>query len=37
MFTPSVAISELMFRAVLIYAFVFILLRLLGKKHVGEM
>ena len=37
MFTPSVAISELVLRAVLIYVFVFILLRLLGKKHVGEM
>ena len=37
MFTPSVAISELIFRALLIYVFVFILLRLLGKKHVGEM
>ena len=37
MFTPSVAISELMFRALIIYVFVFILLRMLGKKHVGEM
>ena len=37
MFTPTVAVSELMLRAVLIYAFVFVLLRLLGKKHVGEM
>ena len=37
MFMPSVAVSELMLRAVLIYVFVFILLRLLGKKHVGEM
>ena len=36
MFMPSVAVSELMLRAVLIYD-VFILLRLLGKKHVGEM
>ena len=37
MFMPSVAVSELMLRVVLIYMFVFILLRLLGKKHVGEM
>ena len=37
MFTPTVAVSELMLRAILIYAFVFVLLRLLGKKHVGEM
>lgn len=33
----TVAPGELMLRAVLIYIFVFILLRLLGKKHVGEM
>jgi uncharacterized membrane protein YcaP (DUF421 family) len=37
MFTPSVAVGELMVRAALIYVFVFILLRMLGKKHVGEM
>ena len=37
MFSPTVAVSELMLRAVIIYVFVFVLLRLLGKKHVGEM
>ena len=37
MFAPTVAVGELMLRAVMIYVFVFVLLRLLGKKHVGEM
>ena len=37
MFTPTVAVGELMLRSALIYGFVFLLLRLLGKKHVGEM
>jgi uncharacterized membrane protein YcaP (DUF421 family) len=37
MFTPTVAIGELMLRSAIVYAFVFFLLRLLGKKHVGEM
>ena len=37
MFTPSVSVPELVLRAAIIYAFVFLLLRLLGKKHVGEM
>ena len=35
MFTPSVSVPELVLRAAIIYAFV-LLLRLLGKKHVGE-
>jgi len=37
MFQPSVAIPELMFRVVLVYAGVFFLLRVAGKRHVGEL
>jgi uncharacterized membrane protein YcaP (DUF421 family) len=37
MFVPSVAVWELILRAAIIYVFVFVLLRMLGKKHVGEM
>jgi uncharacterized membrane protein YcaP (DUF421 family) len=37
MFVPSVAVGELILRAAIIYMFVFVLLRMLGKKHVGEM
>jgi uncharacterized membrane protein YcaP (DUF421 family) len=37
MFIPSVAVWELILRAAIIYVFVFVLLRMLGKKHVGEM
>jgi len=37
MFVTSVAVGELILRAVIIYVFVFVLLRMLGKKHVGEM
>ena len=37
MFTLSVGIPELILRAVLVYAAVFLLLRLVGKKHVGEL
>jgi uncharacterized membrane protein YcaP (DUF421 family) len=37
MFTPSIAIAELILRAVIVYAFILLLLRLIGKKHVGEM
>ena len=37
MFTPTVAVGELMLCSAIVYAFVFFLLRLLGKKHVGEM
>jgi uncharacterized membrane protein YcaP (DUF421 family) len=37
MIAPTVPVGELLFRAVIVYVFVFILLRLLGKKHVGEM
>jgi uncharacterized membrane protein YcaP (DUF421 family) len=37
MFTLSTGIVELIFRAVLIYAVIFILLRIVGKKHVGEL
>src|SRR5262245_62097020 len=37
MFTLSTSIPELLLRVVIIYIFVFVLLRLVGKKHVGEM
>ena len=37
MFTPSIGIGELFLRAIIVYAFVLLLLRLIGKKHVGEM
>jgi uncharacterized membrane protein YcaP (DUF421 family) len=37
MFQPSVAVTELIFRAALVYAGVFLLLRVVGKRHVGEL
>jgi uncharacterized membrane protein YcaP (DUF421 family) len=37
MFMPTVAVGELMLRSAIVYVFVFVLLRMLGKKHVGEM
>jgi uncharacterized membrane protein YcaP (DUF421 family) len=37
MLLPSVAIPELMLRVVLVYVGVFILLRVAGKRHVGEL
>jgi uncharacterized membrane protein YcaP (DUF421 family) len=37
MFIPSVGVAELMLRAVIVYFFIFALLRLFGKRHVGEM
>jgi uncharacterized membrane protein YcaP (DUF421 family) len=37
MFQPSIAIPELIFRAVLVYAGIFLLLRVVGKRHVGEL
>jgi hypothetical protein len=37
MFTPSVAVGKPMLRALIVYAFVFALLRLVGKRHVGQM
>jgi uncharacterized membrane protein YcaP (DUF421 family) len=37
LFNPSIGIGELIARALIVYAFVFVLLRLIGKKHVGEM
>jgi uncharacterized membrane protein YcaP (DUF421 family) len=36
-FQPSIAIPELIFRAALVYAGVFLLLRVVGKRHVGEL
>ena len=37
MFIPTVGVGELMLRSAIVYAFIFALLRMLGKKHVGEM
>jgi uncharacterized membrane protein YcaP (DUF421 family) len=37
MFTLSTGVPELIVRAVLIYAAIFFLLRIVGKKHVGEL
>ncbi|HWE21938.1 MAG TPA: YetF domain-containing protein [Hyphomicrobiaceae bacterium] len=37
MLTPSISIGELMLRAIVVYAFVLLLLRIIGKKHIGEM
>jgi uncharacterized membrane protein YcaP (DUF421 family) len=37
MFTLEVSVVELMLRAIIVYFFVAALLRLFGKKHVGEM
>jgi uncharacterized membrane protein YcaP (DUF421 family) len=36
-FNLSIGIEELVARVVLVYAFLFILLRIVGKRHVGEM
>ena len=37
MFDLSVSIPELIVRAAAVYAFLFVLLRILGKKHVGDL
>lgn len=37
MFHLSVGAGELMFRAATVYAFLFVAMRWIGKKHVGEM
>ena len=37
MFTPTIAIPELVFRVAVIYLGVFLLLRVVGKRHVGEL
>ena len=37
MFTLTTGVPELILRAVLVYAAVFVLLRVVGKKHVGEL
>jgi uncharacterized membrane protein YcaP (DUF421 family) len=37
MFTLTIGIGELISRVVIVYVFIFVLLRLVGKKHVGEM
>jgi uncharacterized membrane protein YcaP (DUF421 family) len=37
MFDLSISVPELIMRATAVYAFLFVLLRFLGKKHVGEL
>ena len=37
MFTLTIGAPELILRAVLVYTAIFLLLRIVGKKHVGEM
>jgi uncharacterized membrane protein YcaP (DUF421 family) len=37
MFVPAIGIGELIVRVVLVYAALFVMLRLIGKKHVGEL
>jgi uncharacterized membrane protein YcaP (DUF421 family) len=37
MFAPTVGIGELMLRVIIVYAAVYLLLRVVGKKHVGEL
>jgi uncharacterized membrane protein YcaP (DUF421 family) len=37
MFDLSVGVGELIVRAVVVYLFLFALLRFMGKKHVGEL
>ena len=37
MWAPSIGIAELIFRGVVVYLVLFALIRLIGKKHVGEL
>jgi uncharacterized membrane protein YcaP (DUF421 family) len=37
MFTPAIGVEELILRGIIVYFFIFALLRLFGKRHVGEM
>ncbi len=37
MFEMSVGIGELIFRAAVVFLFLFMLLRFIGKKHIGEL
>jgi uncharacterized membrane protein YcaP (DUF421 family) len=37
MFIPTIGIGELLLRVAAVYAGVFLLLRIVGKKHVGEL
>jgi uncharacterized membrane protein YcaP (DUF421 family) len=37
MFAPTVGIGELVLRVAMVYAAIFLLLRVVGKKHVGEL
>jgi hypothetical protein len=36
-FRMSIGVGEHIFRAVVVYVFLFLLLRFVGKKHVGEL
>ena len=37
MFMPSIGYAELIFRAVIVYLTLFVLLRFIGKKHIGQL
>jgi len=37
MLSPAIGVGELLLRVAVVYAAVFLLLRLVGKKHVGEL
>ena len=37
MFVPSIGVFELIVRGVVVYFVLFVLLRMIGKKHVGEL
>jgi uncharacterized membrane protein YcaP (DUF421 family) len=37
MWVPEVGIAELIIRGVIVYLVLFVLLRFIGKKHIGEL
>jgi uncharacterized membrane protein YcaP (DUF421 family) len=37
MFVPDLSVAELIFRATVVYLTLFVLLRFVGKKHVGQL
>ena len=37
MFAPSVGVGELLLRVAIVYVAIFVLLRVVGKKHVGAL
>lgn len=37
MLLPDLTIAELVIRSAVVYLFLFVLLRFIGKKHVGQM